>query len=124
MDMRGGIRFLGGALHVCERFAPSKVGNPRLYPGHDVSVCIQRRRRGRGTVCISSHQEKSNIEVAKMITKRIVHAEDWKDIRKSLIQFESDVNVRHLTTAMYFLTKKNVCMCLYVVVVVFLRLIL
>jgi hypothetical protein len=50
------------------------------------------------------------MEVAKMVTKRIVQAEDWRDIRKSLIQFESDVNIRHLTTAMYFLTKKNVCM--------------
>lgn len=62
----------------------------------------------------SSDQENSSIEVAKMITRRIVQAEDWRDIRKSLEAFESEVNVRHLTTAMYFLTKKNVCMCVCV----------
>lgn len=62
----------------------------------------------------SSHQENSSIEVAKMITRRIVQADDWRDIRKSLEEFESEVNVRHLTTAMYFLTKKNVraCVCM------------
>ena len=62
------------------------------------------------TLVFSSHQENSNIEVAKMITRRIVQAEDWKDIRKSISEYESCVNMRHLTTAMYFLTKKNVRM--------------
>lgn len=64
-------------------------------------------RHGKGKMTCSSHQGDS-IDMAKMITKKIVKAEDWKEIRTSLETFESSVNIRHLTTALYFLVKKNV----------------
>lgn len=57
-------------------------------------------------MCSSS--EGSTKEIAKLITKTIVKTDDWKDIRNTLEEYEASVNIRHLTTALYFLTKKNV----------------
>ena len=52
-------------------------------------------------------EEKLSLEVAKLITKSIAKAEDWRDIRTTLSHNADFVNVRHLTTALYFITKKN-----------------
>ena len=49
----------------------------------------------------------ASIERAKELTKQITAAEDWRDVKDLLSEDDVVVNLRHLTTAMYFLTKKN-----------------
>ena len=52
-------------------------------------------------------EDAMSLEVAKRITKSIAKAEDWRDIRTTLSENADLVNMRHLTTALYFITKKN-----------------
>ncbi len=49
---------------------------------------------------------RASVERAKELTKHITAADDWRDVVRLLRESE-DVNLRHLTTAMYFLTRKN-----------------
>ncbi len=49
---------------------------------------------------------RASVERAKELTKQITAADDWRDVVRLLRESEY-VNLRHLTTAMYFLTRKN-----------------
>lgn len=49
---------------------------------------------------------RASIERAKELTKQIIAADDWRDV-VGLLRESEDVNLRHLTTAVYFLTRKN-----------------
>lgn len=83
------------ALHLSASFrCPAAVlPNPRLG-------LPPRCRRYLGSV------PRASVERAKEITKHITAADDWRDVVRLLRESE-DVNLRHLTTAMYFLTRKN-----------------
>lgn len=49
----------------------------------------------------------ASLDEAKELTKKIVGAEDWRDILPLLQDNAVVVNLRHLTTAFYFMTKSN-----------------
>ena len=48
----------------------------------------------------------ASVERAKELTKQITAADDWRDV-VTLLQEDEIVNLRHLTTAMYFITKNS-----------------
>jgi len=78
-------------------FVAQKLTIDRLNPG---IICFS-RFKGRN----------SEVERAKMLTKEIVEARNWRQLVDCLEKSWDSVNLRHMTTALYFLSKFPVSLC-------------
>lgn len=67
-----------------------------------------------GIICLSQcEQSSSEIECAKALTREIVEAKNWRQLVDCLEKSRDYVNLRHMTTALYFLSKFPVRLCLH-----------
>ena len=96
-----------GSLGAPRPFSPPSLPSPRL-PSPSLFSLLFRLPRLSGLPVA-----RASIERAKELTKQITAADGWRDVVSLLREDDGSgddgthVNLRHLTTAMYFLTKKN-----------------